>query len=86
MGALGGRAAQADRDLAASQERCRELEGELARCKAALGACDRAAELIERTACRDRYERDREQCRSCDVGRGLRAIRRAVEPEGEWSR
>lgn len=82
---LDGRIAQANRDLAASQERCRELEGELARCKAALGACDRAAELIERTACQDRYKHDREQCRSCDVERGLRAIRRAAEPEGEWN-
>lgn len=85
MGDLDGRIEQADRDLAASQDRCRELERELARCKAALGACDRAAELIERAACRDRYKRDREQCRSCDVGRGLRAIRRAAEPEGEWN-
>ena len=79
-----GRVAQANRDLAASQGRCRELERELARCKAALGSCDRAAELIERTACRVRYKRDREQCRSCDVGRGLRTIRRAADPEGEW--
>ena len=84
MGALDERVAQANRDLAASQDRCRELEGELARCKAALGACDRAAELIERAACRDRYKRDREQCRSCDVGRGLRTIWREIEPEGEW--
>lgn len=81
---LDGRVAQANRDLAASQERCRELEAELARCKAALGACDRAAELIERAACRDRYKRDREQCRICDVGRGLRTIWRETEPEGEW--
>ena len=84
MGALGERVAQANRDLEASQERCRELEGELARCKAALGACDRAAELIERAACRDRYKRDREQCRSCDIGRGLETIKKATEPEGEW--
>lgn len=85
MGDLDERVAQANRDLAASQERCRELEHELARCKAALGACDRAAELIERTACRDRHKSDREQCRSCDVGRGLSAIRMAAEPEGEWN-
>ena len=79
------RVAQANRDLAASQERCHELEHELARCKAALGACDRATDLIERVACRDRYKRDREQCRECDVERGLRAIRSAVDPRGEWN-
>lgn len=86
MGDLDGRVEQANRDLAASQARCRELEHELARCKAALGACDRAAQMIERVACQDRYKRDREQCRSCDVERGLRTIRTAAEPEGEWSR
>ena len=79
-----GRIAQANRDLAASQERCRELEGELARCKAALGACDRAAELIERTACRGCTGGNYDRCRKCGIGKGMSLIRDAIEPEGEW--
>lgn len=77
---LDGRIEQANRDLAASQARCHELEHELARCKAALGACDRSSELIKSAICRDHYEPDSEKCRFCDVGRGLRTIRNAVEP------
>lgn len=78
---LDGRIEQANRDLAASQTRCHRLEHDLAQCKAALGACDRAAELIERAMCQDHYEHGSEKCRFCDVGRGLQMIRSAVDPK-----